>query len=142
MLSSLAILNLKLLVCICFQVFLSHTFHDRKDAKGPGTGLVSRMKLWVDNTALSHPARHSPLCYSRLTAGGIVDLLNKFTSCKQHPSVGCYLPQTSFVHSSGTKQLAIHALATTPISTAQTYFVLFPMNEWLFAVILTVPVFF
>ena len=39
-----------------------------------------RLFFLVDNTALSHPARHSLLCYSRLTAGGIVDLLNKFVS--------------------------------------------------------------
>ena len=39
------------------------------------------------------------------------------------------LPQPASVQFSGTKQLAFHALTATLISTAQTYFVLFPQLE-------------
>ena len=45
------------------------------------------------------------------------------------------------VQASGTKQLAFHAITATCIYTAQTNFVLFPLLDRLFAVILIVPVF-
>ena len=44
------------------------------------------------------------------------------------------------VQTSGTKQLAFHAITTTCTYTAQTNFVLFPMLARLYAVILIVPV--
>ena len=45
------------------------------------------------------------------------------------------------VQASGTKQLTFHAITATYIYTAQTNFVLFPLLERLFTVILMVPVF-
>ena len=45
------------------------------------------------------------------------------------------------VRASGTKQLAFHAITATCMYTAQTNFVLFPLLDRLFAVILIVPVF-
>ena len=52
---------LQFLTLSCWFVFVFKSFYlilfmTEKYAKGPGTGLVSRMTLWVDNTALSHPA--------------------------------------------------------------------------------------
>ena len=47
-----------------------------ESTKEPGTDKNSRLFLYnVDNTALSHPARHNHwLCYLRLFAGDVVDL--------------------------------------------------------------------
>ena len=55
--------------------------------------------------------------------------VTRFSARKVFSSFVARLPQTAFVQFSGTKQLALHALTATLISTAQTYFVLFPQLE-------------
>ena len=92
-------LTLLLLLFIYFVVFLLCSFIAWKNQSARHTGFASRSRLLLvsyhvtslirlslvacvchfDNTALSHPVRHNlRLCYSRLIAGGIVDLHSKF----------------------------------------------------------------
>ena len=57
------------------------------------------------------------------------------------PRLAVVFHKQLFVQASGTKQLAFHAMTATRVCTAQTNFVLFPLLDRLFTVILIVPVF-
>ena len=87
---------------------ISLLFLEEKVAKPPGTRVeqvppVLCSGYRIDNTALSHPVRHNLwLCYSRLTAGGIVDLQSKFgrtsfVACVCRSNLGN--KRTRFTHS-------------------------------------------
>ena len=120
-----AVLNLISFVVYLFCSLSLCSFWAQKERKTPGTRVEqvtqgSCSYHSIDNTALSHPVRHNLwLCYSRLTAGGIVDLQAN----------------------SGTKELA----SRTPIivwHTRSDTFVLIPLLELTRAVAQTVPVLF